>query len=109
MSGSKNGVASQISRIEKHALYMHCYGHALNLAVGQTVKQSKICCKALEVAFEITKLIKFSPKSNMPILIRLKQMLQRKIALVQAFEPFALLGGLCMGTQLALSLKILTF
>ena len=43
---------------------MHCYGHALNLAVGQTVKQSKICCEALEVAFEITKLVKFSPKRN---------------------------------------------
>ncbi len=64
MSGSKNGVASQITRIEKRALYMHCYGHALNLAVGQTVKQSKICSEALEVAFEITKLIKFSPKRN---------------------------------------------
>ena len=64
MSGSKNGVASQITRVEKRALYMHCYGHALNLAVGQTVKQSKICCEALEVAFEITKLIKFSPRRN---------------------------------------------
>ena len=64
MSGSKNEVASQIIHVEKHALYMHCYGHALNLAVGQTVKQSKICCEALEVAFEITKLIKFSPKRN---------------------------------------------
>ena len=64
MSGARNGVASQITRVEKRALYMHCYGHALNLAVGQTVKQSKICCEALEVAFEITKLIKFSPKRN---------------------------------------------
>ena len=63
MSGSKNGVASQITCIEKRALHMHCYGHGLNLAVGQTVKQSKICCEALEVAFEIAKLM-FSPKRN---------------------------------------------
>ena len=28
------------------------------------IKQSKVCCNALETAFEITKLIKFSPKRN---------------------------------------------
>jgi len=27
------------------------------------MKQSKMCCKALELAFEISKLIKFTPKS----------------------------------------------
>ena len=36
---------------------MHCYVHALNLAVSYTVKQSKVCCEALEVAYEISKLI----------------------------------------------------
>ena len=64
MSGARNGVASQITCVEKCALYMYCYGHALNFAVGQKVKQSKICCEALEVAFEIMKLIKFPPKRN---------------------------------------------
>ena len=42
----------------------HCYAHALNLAVADTVKQSKICRDALDTAFEITRLIKFSPKRN---------------------------------------------
>ena len=36
----------------------------MNLAVADTVKQSKICKDALDTAFEITRLIKFSPKRN---------------------------------------------
>ena len=42
MSGTKNGVAAQITTTEKRAVYMHCYAHALNLAVSYTVKQSKV-------------------------------------------------------------------
>jgi hypothetical protein len=64
MSGIRNGVASQILAEEQRAIYTHCYGHALNLAVGNTMKGSKVCCEALETAFEISKLIKFSPKRN---------------------------------------------
>ena len=64
MSGVKHGVAAQITNTEKRAVYMHCYAHALNLAIGYTVKQSKVCCEALEIAYEISKLIKFSPKRN---------------------------------------------
>ena len=36
----------------------------MNLAIGETIKRSKVCCDALDVAFEISKLIKFSPKRN---------------------------------------------
>ena len=61
---SKNGMAAQITSTEKRAVYMHCYAHALNLAVSYTVKQSKVCCEALEVVYEINKLIKFSLKRN---------------------------------------------
>ena len=64
MSGSRNGVATQIMAEEKRAVYTHCYGHALNLAVGDAIKQSKVCRDALETAFEISKLVKFSPKRN---------------------------------------------
>lgn len=64
MSGSRSGVATRLLSEEKRAVYTHCYGHALNLAVGSTMKQSKICCGAMEVAFEVSKLIKFSPKRN---------------------------------------------
>lgn len=64
MSGAKKGVAAVIASEESRALYMHCFAHALNLAVADTVKRSKLCRDALDNAFEITRLIKFSPKRN---------------------------------------------
>ena len=64
MSGIRNGVSAKILSEEKRAVYTHCYGHALNLAVSSTIKQSKVCNDALETVFEICKLIKFSPKQN---------------------------------------------
>ena len=85
MSGAKNGVAKQLADIEKRALYTHCYCHALNLAIADTMKQSKVCRDALDLAFEITKLIKFSPK-KMPFLTRLDQ--KMKMAIQWAFTHF---------------------
>ncbi|XP_065191926.1 zinc finger MYM-type protein 1-like [Sycon ciliatum] len=64
MSGARNGVASKVIAEESRALYTHCYGHALNLAVSDTIKKSKLCKDSLDTAFEITRLIKFSPKRN---------------------------------------------
>ena len=43
MCGSKRGVAVQIQVKESRAVLTHCYGHALNLAIGDTIKQSKLC------------------------------------------------------------------
>ncbi len=64
MSGSKSGVVARLCSEEKCAMYSHCYGHALNLDVCTTIKQSTVCNDAIDVAFEVTKLIKFSPKRN---------------------------------------------
>ena len=64
ISGIKNGVATQIAKEEKRAVYTHCYAHSLNLTVGNVIKRFKVCSDALDVAFEITKLVKFSPKKN---------------------------------------------
>ena len=61
MSSSKCGVAKRICDLEPRAVYMHCYGHALNLAAGDTLKRSKLMKDALETTREITKLIKYSP------------------------------------------------
>ena len=41
MSGAKKGVAKVLLDEEPRALYTRCYGHALNLAVGDCVKQCK--------------------------------------------------------------------
>ena len=64
MSGARKGVAAIITQEESQALYTHFYAHALNLAIADTVKQSKICRDALHTAFEVIRLIKFSPKKN---------------------------------------------
>ena len=62
MRGAKGGVAKLLCKEESRAVYMHCYGHALNLAVGDTIKESKIMKDVLDTAFEVTKLVKYSPK-----------------------------------------------
>ncbi len=62
MSGLRKGVATQLQQDEPRAIYTHCYGHSLNLAVGDTVRQCKVLKVALEMCFEITKLIKYSPR-----------------------------------------------
>ena len=40
-------------------LYLHCHGHALNLAAGDAIKRCKHTKDALDVAFEVSKLVKF--------------------------------------------------
>ena len=40
------------------------YGHALNLAVADTLKQSKLMKDSLEITGEITKLIKYCPRRD---------------------------------------------
>ena len=39
--GIQNDVADQISSEEVRSIFIHCYGHALNLA-GETIKSNKI-------------------------------------------------------------------
>ena len=58
MSGIRNGVAVQIRKEKHRAVYTHCYGHALNLAASDAVKNSTLMKNALNIAYEITKLIK---------------------------------------------------
>ena len=64
MTGVRNGVARQLTDEEPRAIFTHCYGHALNLAVGDTIKLCKLMRSCLNVVFEITKVIKKSPKQD---------------------------------------------
>ena len=45
MSGAKKGVAKVIAIKESRAIFTHCYGHALNLGVGdnQAVSTYEVC------------------------------------------------------------------
>ena len=62
MAGKKAGVAVWVSELEPRALFTHCFGHALSLAVSDTVKRSPIVKDCLDCCYEIVKLGKFSPK-----------------------------------------------
>ena len=64
MAGCKNGVATQILTVEPRAIYTHCYGHSLNLAMCDTIKKCKLTRNAMDVTNEISKPVKFSPKHN---------------------------------------------
>ncbi|XP_041369742.1 zinc finger MYM-type protein 1-like [Gigantopelta aegis] len=64
MSGAKKGVAVNISSRESRAVYTHCYGHALNLAVSVSVKGFKVMRDSLDSVYEISKLIKYSPRRD---------------------------------------------
>ena len=64
MSGSKSGVATRLLQEESRAIYTHCYGHSLNLACADAIKKCSVMKNALDTTFEITKLIKKSPKRD---------------------------------------------
>lgn len=64
MSGLRNGVAKLILGEEPKTLYSHCYGHALNLAVWDCVKQCSLMRSTFDVFAEISKLVKKSPKRD---------------------------------------------
>ena len=61
MSGAKHGTSTQIQSEEPKAIFIHCFGHALNLAVADTVKKNRILRDTLDTVFEISRLLKFSP------------------------------------------------
>ena len=62
MVGAKSRVATQIKNYEPRGILTQCYGYALQLAVGDTVKGIKLLGNTLDTTCEISKLLKFSPK-----------------------------------------------
>ena len=61
MRGIRSGVTKRILDKEPRAVYTHCYGHSINLAMNDSIKACKPVKKSLEVTHEVTKLIKYSP------------------------------------------------
>ena len=62
MRGCRTGVAKQIADMEPCAIFLHCYGHALNLACQDTIRNIKVMRDALDTTFELSKLLKYSSK-----------------------------------------------
>ena len=56
------GMATQIKAEEPRAIFRHCHGHSLQLAVGDMMKEVNNLEDVLDTASEISKLLKFSPK-----------------------------------------------
>ena len=86
MSGKRNGVAKRLIDDEPRAIYTHCYSHALNLAVGDTIKGCRLTKNALDTAFEISKLIKYSPKRD-AMFHKLKEDMQPELPGIKVFCP----------------------
>ena len=61
MVGSKRGKATIIKQSQPACLLIYCYCHALNLAKGDAIKNVQVLKEFLEDAYELTKLIKYSP------------------------------------------------
>lgn len=64
--------------IEPRALYLHCFGHSLNLAVADTLKGFKVMSDVLDHVLEICKLLKFSPRRD-AIFHKLKEELSPQV------------------------------
>ena len=60
MVGAKTGVATSTNEMKSHTHLTHCHRHALQLAVGDTIKSIKIMRSTLDAAIELNKLIKCS-------------------------------------------------
>ena len=107
MRGSRNCVATQIPSLERRDVYMHCFGHALNLAVADTLKQSRVCREALETAYEITKLTKYSPK-RIAAFNRIKAEISDEDAITSILENYSVLSQLweeCLEARMKPDLK----
>ena len=64
MVGPRSGLARQIKNQEPSAIFTHCYGHSLQLTVGDIIKRMKNIKNALDANSEISKLLKYSRKRD---------------------------------------------
>ena len=86
MSGLRNGVAAQVQKLEPRAIYTHCYGHSLNLAAGDTITRCTVLKKVLDITYEMSKLIKYSPKRD-AMFSKLKDELQPECPGIRVLCP----------------------
>ena len=64
MSGCKKGVAAVTKSISEKYLFTHCYGHALNLAVGDCIRNEKLLAETFDTIKEVCNFVKKSPKRD---------------------------------------------
>ena len=64
LCGIKNGVSNKILSENPKAFFARCFGHALNLAVGDMVKNARFLKDSMDTTYDISNLIKKSPKRD---------------------------------------------
>ena len=96
MAGKKKGVATVIKNINGKCLYTHCYRHALNLTVGDLVKNVKLLADTFGTIKELRNLIKKSPKRETH-LKKLRDLSENKNRSSHSFCParWAIRGQSC--------------
>jgi hypothetical protein len=62
MAGARNGVAAKIAQREPRAVYMHCAGHTLNLALQDASKHVTLIREVLDIIRELINFMRDSPK-----------------------------------------------
>ncbi|XP_074641139.1 zinc finger MYM-type protein 1-like [Tubulanus polymorphus] len=62
MTGKKSGLAAKVQAHEPRAVFIHCYGHSLNLAANDAIKAVKVTKD--DISHEICKLVKYSPRRD---------------------------------------------
>lgn len=62
MRGEQKGLKTKILQQNDKAIFVYCYRHALNLAVKDSTKSIELFNDLLDTTYELTKLIKKSPK-----------------------------------------------
>ena len=61
MTGHKDSIASQILEESSLVFLTHCYGHVLNLAIGDMKKAERLLRDAMDTSSQLSKLIKKIP------------------------------------------------
>lgn len=74
MRGERTGLKTRILEQNEKAIYVHCYGHSLNLAIQDAVRSVHLVKIMLDTTHELIKLVKDSPK-------REEQLRQLKLSL----------------------------
>ena len=64
MAGARSGVENENKNQEPRAIFTHCYGHSLQLAVKDMIKRTKNIKDTMDTNLEISKLLKYSPKCD---------------------------------------------
>ena len=62
MSGINKGVQALFKKEAKHALYVHCLAHSLNLSLKDVTNACEVIRDVMNFIFELTQLFKMSPK-----------------------------------------------